>query len=152
MLHSNKSSWPHVTDGARGGSAVSSRCEHPSYLRDRCPHLSPTGPGQASVLSGPQRPHLQNGHHHRTYFQGLLGGLHRTIHAHSLAWAAWKALSHDSYDYPRSCALPPGSGLWGSTHPRASLPFPAGTSGSAQGSASQWQWPGLSSPICLGGI
>lgn len=48
-------------------------------------------PGQASVLSVIQHPHPQNGHNCRPYLQGLSGGLHRTTHARSLAWAAWEA-------------------------------------------------------------
>lgn len=117
-----------------------------------CLHLPSTGPWASSVLPVPQCPHLQNGNNHSTYLQGLLGGLNE-IRACSLAWATWKALDNVSYYYSWSCALLPCLSQASGPLPTGGLhPISTGDLRSAQGSASQWQWPGLSSPICLGGI
>lgn len=155
MLHSDNYYWPQVTDGeARGGSGISGRCEHPSFLKDRWHHLPSTRPWASFC------PLCASASSSTKWAQALylpprvVGRLTQdnTCPLLSVGRMEGALFRNASYNYSWSCALLPGSGLWGTTHPGVSIPFPRGTSGSAQGSASKWQWLGLSSPICLGGI
>lgn len=48
------------------------------------------------------------------------------MHAHYLAWAAWKLFNNVSYYYSWTWALLPESGLWGTPHTGVSISFPEG--------------------------